>query len=104
MQHPKVFRIEYYNGSWFVLNPDPSTQKVAIDTALVDTLKARPGCVEGYIVSVHGLDMEQAKHLERATLHTLGVAAQIRRNPPPMGGLTRIQLLPDGQFERVWNR
>ena len=100
MQHPIAFRIEYYNGSWMVSEKDRPDTKVPVDSAIVDTLKAKPGYVEGYIVAVHGLDLELAQHLDPATLHTLGVAAQIRRNPPPHRGLVRIQLMPDGQFER----
>lgn len=100
LKHPQKFQIEWHQTSWFVLDPDNESVKVPIDSAIVDVVRAKPGCVVGYIVSIQGLDIEIAKHLSRPALMALGVGAQVRRIAPPPRGMERVQLTEGGGRER----
>ena len=100
MQFPQKFRLEWHQTSWFVVDPDNESAKVAIDSAIVDVVKAKPGCVIGYLVSVQGLDLEIAQHLSRPALMALGVGANVRRVLPAPKGMERVQLAQGGLWER----
>lgn len=96
MHSPQLFQIEWHQTSWFVLDPVNESVKVPIDSAVVDAVKARPGCVTGYIRAVHGLDMEIAKKMNRTDLMNLGV--QTLRMPPASRSYERIQLEAGGGY------
>lgn len=83
-----------------MLDPDNESVKVPVDSAIVDVVRAKPGCVVGYIVSVQGLDLEIAKHLSPSALRALGVGTQVRRIHPAHPKEERIQLLDGGLWER----
>jgi hypothetical protein len=91
------FRIERLNGQWNIVDPQNANVRVPIDQALVDVtyVSTDNRAVEGYILSVHGLDFEIAKTLDRPILNQLGVAANLRSLPPPPrrdSGMRRVRL------------
>lgn len=94
-----LFTLEWNANQWYVLDPDNANLKVPIDTALVDVISLRHGRVLGYIVAVHGLDLEWARHMDKRTLADLGVGAQTRR--APIQKARRGQLCADGRVEWV---
>jgi hypothetical protein len=95
-----IFRIEWHCNQWYIVDPDNVSVKVPIDSALVDVVNLRHGCVEGYIVSVHGLDLEWASRMDLPTLRAIGVGAQLKR--APVGNCRRGQLDDNGRI--TWIR
>lgn len=97
------FRIEYQGTSWFIVDQTTPGVRVRIDQALVDASYIAPdrSAVEGYILSVHGLDFDVASVLDRHVLNQLGVAANLRSiPPPPRGANQRVRLMDTGRIAR----
>lgn len=97
------FRIEWQERAWFIVDPDNADGRVEIDQAVVDAtlVDKQDRTVEGYILAVHGIDFEVAKHLDRPTLNQLGIAANLRSiTPPPRAasGLRRVRLEAGGRI------
>lgn len=93
MQKPLKFRIEFLNSRWYIVDPDNASNHVPIDTALMDVTFFRPGVVEGYVVAVHGLDMEIASTLDVQVLRALGATGPTHQRAP--GPKTRRGQLTD---------
>lgn len=98
MDRDQKLTLEWSHGKWFVLDP-AGGGRVPIDTAIVDVTYCQPGLVEGFIVAVHGLDLEIAQHMSRETQQALGVGAQLRRSP--LAKTRRGQLTADGRVDWV---
>jgi hypothetical protein len=95
------FRVEWQGDAWFIVDPDNADIRVQIDQAVIDaTVYSTKGrFVEGYILSVHGLDFDVARLLDRAALNQLGVAAQLRNMPPaPARPMRRVRLEAGGRI------
>lgn len=101
MHKTQKFRIEFTNGQWSILDPDNVNNRIPIDTAVVDVTFLHPNLVEGYIVSVHGLDFELAQHLSAQTLRDLGAGGPLTQRGVTMK-TERGQLTPEGGVE--WRR
>lgn len=98
------FSIEYqaHLESWAIVDPDHANVKIPFDQAVANITYFGPGGhrLEGFIQTIHGLDMEIAQHLDAETLLHLGVGAQFKscsfdhKNPG-----RRVRLMPDGTIE-----
>lgn len=96
-----TFRFEWHDGQWYLLDPHNNSNRVAIDTALIDcvycSFEGGVGRAEGYIVSMHGLPQEVAQFLDAGTLRDLGVGAQMRPQGRPKA--RRGQLGRNGRLD-----
>jgi hypothetical protein len=98
----KEFRITWQQGVWVITDPSsPHSQEIQVDSAVVTATRRAAGWVEGFIVAVHGLDLEVAARLDRQTLSSLGVGSHLRANagPPTRRTPGRVYLMPDGQMQ-----
>ncbi len=84
---------------WVLRTLDESVT-VEFDQALVDLVPQRSGELEGYVLSIHGLDAEVAKDLSPDFLKALGVL-HFARIPAPVRGTNRMRLMPDGRLEQA---
>lgn len=99
------FSIEYQAQleSWAIIDPDHANEKVLFDQAIVDAtfVGAGGGYVEGFVDSIHGLDLEVAERLGNQMLSQLGVGAQFRTALHDQSRRCgrRVHLLPNGKIE-----
>lgn len=101
MKPNQKLRLEWRQDHWSITDPHhPHSGGVRVDGAIVNVTRQLPGVVEGYVVSVHGLDMTTAEHLTREELAMLGVGVPARG--PNTGGrpLPRLSLGPAGKISR----
>lgn len=94
-------RITRLGGFWVITDPkNPHVTGITVDAAVVNTTHRGDDFVEGFIASVHGLDMETAQHLNRHQLSALGIGSHLRAHaaPPQHRGLGKVFLGADGQM------
>lgn len=92
-------RIEYANGTWAFVDPSNPKNKLPVEQVLVDATYMNRHFVEGYVKSVHGVDMEMVKYLDSRTRGELGITGTHRLGR--VGTLHRVRLMPDGTIEKV---
>ena len=98
----KKFRIEWQQGSWVITDPGaPEARSFSVDGAVVNATARGNGFVEGFIVSVHGLDMAVAGTLNKHQLRDLGVGSHLRAHAvaPSQRAAGKVHLLAGGQIQ-----
>jgi hypothetical protein len=90
-------RMECRNGTWAFVDSD--NNKVDFDQAIVDATYIGKYTVEGFVVSVHGVDQEIAQYLDSKTRQELGIKAVHSLGAGPT--LRRVRLMQGGEIERV---
>lgn len=102
IKNKKQFRIEWHDNAWVVTDSQQSKSPgIKVDGAVVSATRRGDGFVEGYIVSVHGLNMEDAQALDRFQLADLGVGGHLRGNAPArrQTQFGKVHLTADGQIQ-----
>lgn len=92
-------RAEFTNGSWAFVDMTNPSNRVRFDQALVDATYVGHTRVEGFVRSVHGVDLEIAQHLESQLKLELGIAGVHRLGRGPT--LKRVRLMEGGGIEQV---
>jgi len=92
-------KLRYANGTWMFIDPNPKMSSLAVEQVIIDATRIRPNYVEGYIKSVHGVDMEKVQHLDGREKAAIGLTAAHRLGR--YGTLKRLRLLPGGVVEEV---
>ena len=90
---------EFTNGSWAFVDMANPNNRVKFDQALLDATFVGRSRAEGFVKSVHGIDMEIAQHLDSQTKIALGVTATHRLGRGPT--LKRVRLCEGGVIEQV---
>lgn len=92
----KKYRLQWEQNAWVITDPaDSGSERITVDSAVVNATRRGANFVEGYIVASHGLDLSTAANLDRRELVNLGVAAQVR-HCQAMRGVQRVHLLAGG--------
>ena len=98
----KQFRLQWQQGSWLVSDRiNSAASGVRVDGAVVSATRRGADFVEGYIVSVHGLSIEDAHGLDLSQLASLGVGGHLRGNAPTRQQTQygKVHLMADGQIQ-----
>lgn len=91
--HYKV-RADYTNGSWAFVDSSNLSNRVKFEQALIDATLITATRIEGYVLSVHGIDQALANHLDRESRAAVGIKAGHRLGR--VGTMHRVRLMPDG--------
>jgi hypothetical protein len=93
MQKIRV-RCVYVNRTWNFV--DEAGNKIEFDQAVIQPIYQTPTVVEGYVISVHGIDMEMAQHFDADLRKELGIVYPVKIPP-----VNCLRLMPGGLIERV---
>ena len=91
----KSARMEYYGNSWCFV--EANGKKIKFDQALVNAVSVSPGRVDGYVVSVHGVLLEDTQMLDSRDRDRMGIRAVHALGKGPT--LRRVRLMPDGSIQ-----
>lgn len=100
-KHKKQFRIQWQRGAWAITERQGHAPAIRVDGAVVSATQRGDGFVEGYIVALHGLNLEDAQGLDRFQLADLGVGGHLRGNTPARHQTQhgKVHLMADGQIQ-----
>lgn len=101
-KNKKQFRIEWHDNVWVITDRQQSKASgIKVDGAVVSATQRGDAYVEGYIVAVHGLNLENAQGLDRFQLAELGVGGHLRGNSPGrhQTQFGKVHLMADGQIQ-----
>lgn len=96
--YKEIVRAEYLAGSWCFGTNDPAQGDIKFDQALMDVTAYGRTFVEGFVKSVHGVDLERVSGLGVRTQGDIGISGGHRLSPT---GRRRVRLMPDGRIEDV---
>ncbi len=92
-------KLQYAQGTWTFIDPSPKMRRLAVEQVVIDATLTHLHYVEGYVKSVHGVDMDQVQHLDGREKAAIGLTASHRLGR--FGTLRRLRLLPDGHTEEA---
>jgi hypothetical protein len=98
MKNEQKVSMEYVSGTWQVI--DGPTNRIKFDQAVVDITYSNRFRIDGFIISIHGVDQTIAQYLSSEDRATLGIKAVHRLGQGPT--LRRVRLMENGDIERLF--